>query len=286
MGKMSCQVIRDLMILYEDDVCSKESRGLIEEHIEECEECRRICRMAGESLPEISLGEESSAESEGGNEFREIARRAVRKFERKVTLRQTLIVYVAIVVILVGVNIWNRWLQYRVFVVPSDELKITELYELENGDIFCTFTGRELIGRINTSELKVPKENGYPDYERGWYEISFQHPMPSERKIEEAVYSKEVSMVFKREQREIWNWLEDEEGNMNPDESSVRNTKTCASIYYYGKNKEDKLLVWEEGQELKPAPDAVEKLVRDAEEIDGTAGREYTTMRIDRVQGD
>ena len=40
MSKMSCQVIRDLMILYEDDVCSKESRGLIEEHIEECEECR------------------------------------------------------------------------------------------------------------------------------------------------------------------------------------------------------------------------------------------------------
>ncbi len=282
MNKISCNVIRDLMILYEDDVCSEESRGVIEEHIEECEECRRICQMARQPLPEISLGQESGAKRGDGDEFWEIARRAVRKFERKVTLRQTMIFAIVLAMILMGASIWDGWLQYQIFVVPSEEVKVTELYELENGDIFCTFTGKELIGRVNTSELKVPVEKGYRDYAQGWYEISFQYPMPHEKDIEEAVYSNEVSMVFKREEREIGNWLEDEEGNMIPDESSVRNTTTCASIYYYGKNKEDKLLVWEEGQKIESAPDTIEKLVRDDEEKNGVFCWEYTTRRIDK----
>ena len=38
--KVKCAVINDLLPLYVDDVLSKESRELIEEHIRECESCR------------------------------------------------------------------------------------------------------------------------------------------------------------------------------------------------------------------------------------------------------
>jgi len=38
--KLSCAVIRDLLPLYYDDVCSEESREIIEEHIKTCEACR------------------------------------------------------------------------------------------------------------------------------------------------------------------------------------------------------------------------------------------------------
>ena len=34
-----CEVIRDLLPLYADEVCSKTSRQLIEEHLRECPEC-------------------------------------------------------------------------------------------------------------------------------------------------------------------------------------------------------------------------------------------------------
>ena len=40
MSKIPCAVIQDLMVLYEDDVISAESRKLVEEHIQECEDCR------------------------------------------------------------------------------------------------------------------------------------------------------------------------------------------------------------------------------------------------------
>ena len=38
--KQSCNVIKDLLILYEDDACSEDSRKAVEEHLNECQECR------------------------------------------------------------------------------------------------------------------------------------------------------------------------------------------------------------------------------------------------------
>ncbi len=37
--KLNCNVIRDLLPLYADQICSDESRGLVEEHLAECEDC-------------------------------------------------------------------------------------------------------------------------------------------------------------------------------------------------------------------------------------------------------
>jgi len=36
----SCEVIRDLLPLYHDGVCSKDSRALVEEHLKTCPACR------------------------------------------------------------------------------------------------------------------------------------------------------------------------------------------------------------------------------------------------------
>ena len=37
-----CEVIRDLLPLYADDVCSERSREIIEEHLQECPECSAL----------------------------------------------------------------------------------------------------------------------------------------------------------------------------------------------------------------------------------------------------
>ena len=47
--KLSCRVAEDLLPLYHDEVCSAESRALVEEHLAECEACRDLLRkMDGE----------------------------------------------------------------------------------------------------------------------------------------------------------------------------------------------------------------------------------------------
>ena len=38
---MNCAVIQDLLILYADDCCGEESRALVEEHLKNCENCRK-----------------------------------------------------------------------------------------------------------------------------------------------------------------------------------------------------------------------------------------------------
>lgn len=37
---ISCDIIKDLLPLYHDDVCSEDSRKLIEEHLDNCEACK------------------------------------------------------------------------------------------------------------------------------------------------------------------------------------------------------------------------------------------------------
>ncbi|MGC6769406.1 zf-HC2 domain-containing protein [Enterococcus sp. LJL51] len=38
--KVSCEVIRDLLPLYAENVCSEESRSIVEEHLADCAQCR------------------------------------------------------------------------------------------------------------------------------------------------------------------------------------------------------------------------------------------------------
>lgn len=46
MDKFSCSIIRDLLPLYCDDVCSPESKKMIEEHLQTCETCSdMLCQM-------------------------------------------------------------------------------------------------------------------------------------------------------------------------------------------------------------------------------------------------
>lgn len=41
MDKISCEIIKDLLPLYIDDVVSEDSKALVEHHLNDCDECRR-----------------------------------------------------------------------------------------------------------------------------------------------------------------------------------------------------------------------------------------------------
>ena len=53
-----CEVIRDLLPLYADDVCSERSRELIEEHLQECPECSAMLEKIRTHEIETNLQEE------------------------------------------------------------------------------------------------------------------------------------------------------------------------------------------------------------------------------------
>jgi hypothetical protein len=45
--KVHCNVIRDLLPLYYDGVCSEESKALVEDHLPSCEACRKELELIG-----------------------------------------------------------------------------------------------------------------------------------------------------------------------------------------------------------------------------------------------
>ena len=57
----NCDVIRDLLALYIDDVCSDSSRRLVEEHLPACAECTELLQKMRETNIEDSLGYEKNA---------------------------------------------------------------------------------------------------------------------------------------------------------------------------------------------------------------------------------
>lgn len=48
---ISCEIIKDLLPLYHDGVCSKESRAAVEEHLSHCESCKAELKAMDEVLP-------------------------------------------------------------------------------------------------------------------------------------------------------------------------------------------------------------------------------------------
>ncbi|MDF2524262.1 MAG: hypothetical protein K0R31_1903 [Clostridiales bacterium] len=48
--KISCEIIKDLLPLYLDGVCSNDSKALIEEHFAECDSCKAELQAMKEDL--------------------------------------------------------------------------------------------------------------------------------------------------------------------------------------------------------------------------------------------
>lgn len=63
---MTCDVIKDLIPLYEEDLCSQASRELVEEHVETCADCRALLLdKKGFASPDGSKGEGETVSGDG-----------------------------------------------------------------------------------------------------------------------------------------------------------------------------------------------------------------------------
>ena len=96
--KIHCNIAKDLMPLYIDDVLSEESKAAVEEHLTGCEDCREYYRrMHGSDLPE------SEAEAEevlGRLDEAERLKRLKRKMllKRIITIAATAAVVILIII--------------------------------------------------------------------------------------------------------------------------------------------------------------------------------------------
>lgn len=128
---MNCNIVRDLLPLYHDGVCSQESRRAVEEHLTGCAACRQ--QLADMDAP-LPAAEEQKAEGDAA-----AVERIAREWRR--LWRRTLLTGVAVVLVLClgGFVFWYSVTQCTV-PMDSGDYAYLNTCVLESGEI-CVEAG-------------------------------------------------------------------------------------------------------------------------------------------------
>lgn len=112
-----CNVIKDLLPLYADEVCSEDSRGIVEEHIASCDECRNelesYCYNTG--LPEVNTEE------------------VLKKFKKKMSRKNLKKVAIGVIICLAVIFSSVYVLFIPEFTVPYSENLLTAKIPVDGG---------------------------------------------------------------------------------------------------------------------------------------------------------
>ena len=102
--KIACEIIKDLLPLYHDDVCSTYSRLAVEEHLAECENCNaELIAMRQDIL--ISAQSENMAESQIIKKISKKWRRGILKSYLKGALITILIIAVIALILFMFIGV-------------------------------------------------------------------------------------------------------------------------------------------------------------------------------------
>ncbi len=272
MKKISCDIIKDLLPLYKDDVCSEKSKDLIEEHLPECEDCREYLDALSSELPPVTLAQDGTA-AKNGNESGSSASDGIetlRRISRQINwLKVVVVLSAAITVFVISTAIslvkeYNPELYLFDRRVAVEDMQMTELYQLENGDFYITLESRHPCSPVSYGGRIDSPDNEYSEsYDNGESCLSLEKVSKLEQVFLSRLDSQKYSFVVPAEetvaQEEIF-----------PDDSDFWDFPAAvhknAFIYYQGKHNK-RFTIWKEGQEITQAPASVEKRVQEELEM-------------------
>ena len=127
---ISCEIIRDLLPLYVDDVCSDDSRDLVEYHLQGCESCRtELNDMKGDLPQQKVIAEEIDS------------LKAARKAQTRATIKNIFSTLAAVLcLIAVGVFLFHPDVA---FPVEPSRMQVEAACRLENGNIYFMWSMKD-----------------------------------------------------------------------------------------------------------------------------------------------
>ncbi len=261
MSRIPCNVNKDLLPLYVDDVCSEESKSMVEEHLAGCEKCQEYYEALKEGIPEEKIAEEKEGLL-SEEKMREAAVSVIKATKKEITKSQTIkaagIVAAVILalVILEGLDgsYMGGWLgKIPLFDIrlKVDDVRVTEVYELDNGYLYVTVEPDKKCGMCYAGNLQevVDEEKGLTGEYEGVFGLE-NAPLDVN-----AIRIKSYSFIFPLSKK-----VKEYDGGVKERQDSA--------IYLEGKGDE-RIKVWEKGQEVKKAPPEIEGEARkEIEETD------------------
>lgn len=129
MSKLQCDVVRDLLPLYYDNVCSTATKGEIEAHIATCSGCKQMLKnLKDQESLSIEIIEKNKLE---GNELKSLAafwnQSKARAFAKGLLVAAS--VFSLLILVYLGLTQWN------IVTVPTEVIRITDISQLRDGKI-------------------------------------------------------------------------------------------------------------------------------------------------------
>jgi hypothetical protein len=226
MKDIDCKVIKDLMPLYVNDTCSKESKDIVEKHLEGCESCRHEHKLLKRKIPiEQNAHGDSSVVVNISKKW---------KNSKKKSFLYGFIFLFVIVAAIVDFMIYSN----ITVPVSNNNITISNVSELENGKIFFTLEVTDSLYAKDYTWI-VKDHVVYITINSVRYNI---------------FHKKNIKYDFGKNTLAKNNWL-----------FNVKNTG-IKKIYYSTLDAPEKdknaILIWSEDTELKQADDAVNTYVQ------------------------
>ncbi|MFK0524014.1 zf-HC2 domain-containing protein [Paenibacillus illinoisensis] len=129
MSKLPCDIVRDLLPLYYDDVCSTATKEDIEAHIATCSGCKLMLeKLKMQEYLSLEIIEKNKIE---GNGLKSIAafwdRSKARAFAKGVLVAAS--IFSLLLLGYIGLTQWN------IVTVPTEVIRITDISQLSDGKI-------------------------------------------------------------------------------------------------------------------------------------------------------
>lgn len=169
--KFACDMIRDLLPLYKDNVCSDASKDIVEDHLSGCEDCREYYEQMSAKLPAITLDCENSPQIVKDRDF-------FKKLSRKLNFRQIMIGAIAALIFLAIYTFFTSAAPFMETArekvaealppldkrIPVDDVEIQNVYRLKDGSVCCVFTVDSYISSFGHDYVVIDEGSPEVDY--------------------------------------------------------------------------------------------------------------------------
>ncbi len=125
--KLPCEMIRDLLPLYHDNVCSEVSKTIVTEHLKTCEACTKVLDDIHTEMDMPKL------EADEGKPLRSIQRKW-----KKTTHRRGILIGLA--VFLVVLTSWVLLTQTNHVSIPAEDYTVHTVLQFSNGMIYMEYS--------------------------------------------------------------------------------------------------------------------------------------------------
>lgn len=122
-----CRLIEDLLPLYHDEICSQESRGLVEEHLPVCPVCQEKFTQLQQSVLCPAPDEEEAAA------LKRIQRSWKR--ERKFAFGRGAALMVFALALVIVIPLLAAFLTTPRYPVPAEDIQVSQVCQLEDGTV-------------------------------------------------------------------------------------------------------------------------------------------------------